>query len=99
MIRIRKNPASDAMNAHIATTPLSSDCSVVLALDFFFAFFLPDACSRSQSGRRPVIGGTRSKFSCGGGDVVAHSSVHASQGFAPARLPLIRLRRMFTAKT
>ena len=31
--------------------------------------------------------GSATKFSCGGGDVVAHSRVHASQGLSPATLP------------
>src|SRR5258708_1888965 len=43
--------------------------------------------ARSHNGRRLRIGGNATKFSCGGGDVVAHSSVHASQGLSPATLP------------
>src|SRR5438128_10035630 len=43
--------------------------------------------AKSHSGRRLRIGGNATKFSCGGGDVVAHSSVHASQGLSPATLP------------
>src|SRR5436190_11828094 len=42
---------------------------------------------RSHNGRRLRIGGSATKFSCGGGEVVAHSSVHASQGLSPATLP------------
>src|SRR6266513_2414579 len=41
----------------------------------------------SHNGRRLRIGGSASKFSCGGGEVVAHSSVHAFQGLSPATLP------------
>src|SRR5438477_3644860 len=41
----------------------------------------------SHSGRRLLIGGSATKFSCGGGDVVAHSKVHAFQGLSPATLP------------
>src|SRR6476660_7292277 len=43
--------------------------------------------AKSHNGRRLRIGGSATKFSCGGGDVVAHSSVHASQGLSPATLP------------
>src|SRR5450755_3802269 len=44
--------------------------------------------ARSHSGRRPRIGGTPCvKFSTGGGEVVAHSSVHAFHGLSPASLP------------
>src|SRR5207248_5966445 len=43
--------------------------------------------ARSHNGRRLRIGGSAIKFSCGGGEVVAHSSVHASQGLSPAILP------------
>src|SRR5436190_6413905 len=42
---------------------------------------------KSHSGRRLLIGGSATKFSCGGGDVVAHSKVHAFQGLSPATLP------------
>src|SRR5206468_7604756 len=41
----------------------------------------------SHNGRRPRIGGSASKFSCGGGEVVAHSSVHAFHGLSPAIFP------------
>src|SRR5438552_16822833 len=41
----------------------------------------------SHNGRQLRIGGNLSKFSCGGGEVVAHSSVHAFQGLSPAGLP------------
>src|SRR5438045_8520154 len=41
----------------------------------------------SHNGRRLRIGGSASRFSCGGGEVVAHSSVHAFQGLSPARFP------------
>src|SRR6266699_7190872 len=45
----------------------------------------------SHSGRRLRIGGRASKFSCGGGEVVAHSSVHAFHGLSPAGFPRTRL--------
>src|SRR5579883_330601 len=48
-------------------------------------------CMRSQSGRRLCIGGSQSKFSGGGGELVAHSRVHACQGLGPAVFPFIML--------
>src|SRR5262245_7469045 len=47
--------------------------------------------AQSQSGRRLRIGGSASKFSCGGGEVVAHSSVHACHGLSPAGFPRTKL--------
>ena len=41
----------------------------------------------SHSGRRLRIGGSWWKFSGGGGEVVAHSSVQAFQGLSPASSP------------
>src|SRR5467141_1160070 len=41
----------------------------------------------SHNGRRLRIGGSASKFSCGGGEVVAHSKVQAFQGLSPAIFP------------
>src|ERR1700688_3799414 len=41
----------------------------------------------SHNGRRLRTGGSATKFSCGGGEVVAHSSVHAFQGLSPAIFP------------
>src|ERR1051326_4821159 len=43
-------------------------------------------------GERLVTMGIRLKFCGGGGDVVAHSRVSASQGLSPAGAPAIRLR-------
>src|ERR1700690_3034689 len=79
-MRMRKNPVSDAMNAHMPTTPLSNTRSFGTAL-FDFSF------TGSHSGRRPRTGGTLSKLCGDGGDVVAHSSVHASHGLSPAGSP------------
>src|SRR5689334_13065541 len=42
------------------------------------------ACARSYEGRLLEIGGSATKFSTGGGDVVAHSSVHAFHGLSAA---------------
>src|SRR6266481_1678867 len=57
--------------------------------------------ARSHNGRRLRIGGNATKFSCGGGDVVAHSRVHAFQGLSPATLPrkneLIRFQTRISA--
>src|ERR1044072_2887765 len=43
--------------------------------------------ARSHNGRRLRIGGSATKFSCGGGGVGAHSSVPGSQVLSPASLP------------
>src|SRR5262245_29597010 len=47
-------------------------------------------CFRSQRGRRLWTTGTSSKLYAGGGEVVAHSSVQASQGLSPAGGPCRR---------
>src|SRR5438270_9371776 len=52
----------------------------------------------SHNGRRLRIGGSAIKFSCGGGEVVAHSSVHASQGLSPASFPLKNEATRFQTK-
>src|SRR5215475_3420476 len=44
-------------------------------------------CFRSQSGRRLRTTGSVSKLYSGGGEVVVHSSVQASQGSSPAGAP------------
>src|SRR5262247_4223425 len=44
-------------------------------------------CFRSQSGRRLRTIGSVSKLYSGGGEVVVHSSVQASQGSSPASAP------------
>src|SRR5581483_1460781 len=56
-------------------------------------------CFRSQSGRALRTGGWVMKFHGGGGDVVAHSSVQASQGSLPARSPVRSERNTLTRKT
>src|SRR5215471_9835013 len=45
-------------------------------------------CFRSQSGRRLFTTGVVAKLYGGGGELVVHSRVHASQGSLPASLPL-----------
>src|ERR1700722_6258941 len=52
----------------------------------------------SQRGRRLRIGGNSWKFSCGGGEVVAHSSVQAFHGLSPASLPRSKLEPRFQTK-
>src|ERR1700681_775726 len=44
-------------------------------------------CLRSHSGRRLFTSGMAAKLYVGGGEVVDHSSVHASQGSLPASSP------------
>ena len=44
-------------------------------------------CFKSHKGRRLRTSGILSKLYSGGGEVVAHSSVHASHGSSPASLP------------
>src|SRR5213083_292324 len=43
--------------------------------------------ARSHRGRALVIGGRVTKLYAGGGDDVAHSSVHAFHGLSPAGIP------------
>src|SRR5229473_3745476 len=80
-----KNPASERMKVRMPTLFLSglsiSEVSLPTTGSGRSGFAI------SHNGRRLRIGGSASKFSCGGGEVVAHSSVHASQGLSPATLP------------
>src|SRR5215813_10354635 len=55
-------------------------------------------CFRSHRGRRLVVTGTTSKLWGGGGEVVAHSRVQASQGSAPAGSPRRSETMTFTTK-
>src|SRR5262245_36382524 len=55
-------------------------------------------CFRSHSGRRLRTSGRTSKLYSGGGEVVDHSSVHASQGSSPAGLPCRSDQRRLTTK-
>ena len=45
------------------------------------------SCSTSHKGRGLRIGGSQLKLPCGGGEVVAHSSVQARHGLSPAASP------------
>src|SRR5258708_7334046 len=51
-------------------------------------------CLMSQSGRRLRTTGILEKLYSGGGELVVHSKVHASQGSSPAGRPLQRDRPM-----
>src|SRR6185503_1037885 len=55
-------------------------------------------CLMSQRGRRLLTVGISAKLYSGGGELVDHSSVQASQGSFPAGRPLRRDRRMFITK-
>src|SRR5271169_2094606 len=55
-------------------------------------------CFKSHSGRRLRTTGIVAKLYSGGGDVVAHSSVQASQGSLPATLPLKYDHTKFTTQ-
>src|ERR1700687_359318 len=91
---------SAAIRQNIAVRPragssqLSSGLGVVMNVVFItgscYSYFQSgsDGCFRSQSGRRLLTTGTTGKFHSGGGELVDHSSVHASQGSLPAVLPL-----------
>src|SRR6266404_8232242 len=80
-----KNPASERMKVRMPTLFLSG-----LTIS---EVFLPTTGSgrsgfaTSHNGRRLRIGGSASKFSCGGGEVVAHPSVQAFHGLSPAIFP------------
>src|SRR5580692_11352978 len=56
-------------------------------------------CLRSQSGRRLLTTGSVAKLYSGGGEVVNHSSVHASHGSFPAGSPFNSDRRRLPTKT
>src|SRR5581483_838749 len=96
MINRAKNDASERMNR--VTASLLLDISVHSPDAAATSSSARSGCARSQSGRRPRTGGTSAKFSAGGGDVVAHSSVHASQGLSPAGAPAPRLILLFQRK-
>src|SRR5205814_6072047 len=93
--RFRRDEDDDPQQNGIFNDPraaLDRDCSA-------HRWSLASGCFRSQSGRRPVTAEMLAKFSGGGGDVVAHSSVNASHGSSPAISPERRLRTRFTKKT
>src|SRR6266536_6204220 len=53
----------------------------------------------AHSPSRLTTTGVSTQLYGGGGEVVSHSSVSASHGFASARTPALRLRKKFTANT
>src|SRR5215467_7848670 len=57
---------------------------------FLYSYFQSGSsgCFKSQSGRRLLTVGITAKLYAGGGELVVHSSVQASQGSFPAILPL-----------
>src|SRR6185295_9831726 len=55
-------------------------------------------CFRSQRGLRLRTTGALAKLYSGGGEVVAHSKVHASHGSLPASSPFFSERTRFIAK-
>src|SRR5216684_6956184 len=56
-------------------------------------------CLRSHSGRRLLTSGIFAKLYIGGGEVVDHSSVQASQGSLPAVSPLTSDRSKLKTNT
>src|ERR1700692_4900898 len=95
--------ASAAIKVNIPTRPRdgrthsgSIDGRVIAALLNrvlpFYSYFQSGSsgCLRSQSGRRLMTTGILAKLYSGGGEVVDHSSVQASQGSLPADSPLTR---------
>src|SRR5882724_5436701 len=56
----------------------------------FYSYFQSrsSGCLRSHSGRRLLTDGITAKLYAGGGELVAHSRVHASHGSLPAIFPL-----------
>src|ERR1700730_6554068 len=91
---------SAAIRANIATPPRSrsshaSESFIVVriaAMGHFshYSYFQSGSsgCFRSQRGRRLRTVGIAAKLYAGGGELVDHSRVHASQGSLPASLPL-----------
>src|ERR1700735_1087509 len=93
-MRTMKKLASETMNATAETAALSGGGFSFSAT----SVSREPGWERSQSGRRLRTGGTRSKLWGLGGDVVAHSSVHASHGLSPATAPFRRLLTMLATK-
>src|SRR5579862_3647803 len=74
-------------------SPGASGCERVLigfcSLPSVYSYFQSGSseCFRSHRGRRLRTAGIEAKLYSGGGEVVAHSSVQASQGSLPATAP------------
>src|SRR5271157_3562247 len=96
---MQKIADSAAIRHHMPTRPRNScasgisDCgraTVVAAIRASpYSYFQSGSsgCFKSHSGRRLRTTGIFAKLYSGGGEVVLHSSVHASQGSFPAGLP------------
>src|SRR5271166_6794240 len=101
---------SAAIRHHIPTRPRNScargisDCgraTVVAAIRASpYSYFQSGSsgCFKSHSGRRLRTTGIFAKLYSGGGEVVAHSSVQASQGSLPAGFPLKYDQTEFTTQ-
>src|ERR1700682_15487 len=68
----------------------SCNCRAAQSSSPVYSYFQSGSsgCLRSQSGRRLLTTGILAKLYSGGGEVVDHSSVQASQGSLPAGSPL-----------
>src|SRR6201997_2231271 len=109
--KIVKIADSAAMSENIPTRPREGrihSCSVLV--DATAALLTPvllssyfqsgsSGCFRSQSGRRLRTTGIVAKSYSGGGEVVDHSSVHASHGSFPAGSPFQSDQSRFTMNT
>src|SRR2546422_4979932 len=94
MIKTTKNTASEATKATMPSSGPPADRAGRRGRAGGPGDAAAGACewARSHSGRRPRTGGTSVKLSSGGGEGVAHSSVHAFHGLSPAAGPRRRLR-------
>src|SRR4030095_2345057 len=66
-----------------------TDMAAALIVSCLHSYWLSGSsgCLRSHNGRRLATVGTVAKWYAGGGELVDHSSVHASQGSLPASAP------------
>src|SRR5216684_7722416 len=71
----------------ISASGIVMDGALMRTLPYSYCQSGSSGCLRSQSGRRLLTSGMAAKLYIGGGEVVDHSSVHASQGSLPASLP------------
>src|SRR5712672_456445 len=95
-----KMAASAAMRQYIPNRPRaegphrssgSNGVTVATLIKIFlYSYFQSGSsgCLRSQRGRRLLTDGITAKLYAGGGELVVHSRVQASQGSFPAALPL-----------
>src|SRR5215831_2121143 len=92
-----KIPASAPIRQYIATLPRegrrqhvtgSGRLMDIVLMGYSYLQSGSSGCFRSHSGRRLRTVGIEAKLYAGGGELVDHSSVQASQGSLPALLPL-----------